>query len=143
MRDMDIFHTASGQNDPTAGAALSKLIFEEALAERLEKEKLQKVAEHRNYFTPTTTLDPYRELANTIIAVAYRDYVDVLRKLEKIPEPPSTADEKTLAKHQKRIAKLKEEMEEIEEFFYSPLFELACNIHPDTLVNQAWEEAYK
>jgi hypothetical protein len=78
-----------------------------------------------------------------MIALAYSDYVDVLRTLEAIPEPAPTVDEKIIAKHQNRIDQLKAEMEEIEEFFYSPLFALACDIEPDLLVNKAWEEAYK
>lgn len=143
MRDMDIFHTVSGQRDPTAGEALSNLILEENRALRKKEKKLQDITDSRKHFTPAPTSEPYQELANAIIALAYSDYVDVLRTLEEIPEPTPTADEKTIAKHQKRIDKLKADMEEIEEFFYSPLFGLACDIEPDTLVNKAWEEAYK
>ena len=143
MRDMDIFHTISGQCDPTAGKALSNLIREENKALRQKEKKLQDLTASRKHFTPTATSEPYKELANAIIALAYSDYVDVLRTLEAIPEPAPTADEKIVAKHQNRIDQLKAEMEDIEEFFYSPLFALACDIEPDLLVNKAWEEAYK
>ena len=143
MRDMDIFHTISGQCDPTAGKALSNLIREENLTLRQNEKKLQDLTASRKQFKPGATSEPYRELANAIIALTYSDYVAVLRKLEEIPEPVPTADEKTIAKHKKRINDLKAEMEEIEEFFYSPLFGLACDIEPDLLINKAWEEAYK
>ena len=143
MRDMDIFHTISGQCDPTAGKALSNLIREENRALRQKEKKLQDLTASRRHFTPAATAEPYKELANAIIALAYSDYVDVLRTLEAIPEPAPTADEKIVAKHQNRIDQLKVEMEDIEEFFYSPLFALACDIEPDLLVNKAWEEAYK
>jgi hypothetical protein len=140
---MDIFHTISGQCDPTAGKALSNLIREENRALRQKEKILQDLTASRRHFTPAATAEPYKELANAIIALAYSDYVDVLRTLEAIPEPAPTVDEKIIAKHQNRIDQLKAEMEEIEEFFYSPLFALACDIEPDLLVNKAWEEAYK
>jgi hypothetical protein len=143
MRDMDIFHTISGQCDPTAGKALSNLIREENRALRQKEKKLQDLTASRRHFTPAATAEPYKELANAMIALAYSDYVDVLRTLEAIPEPAPTVDEKIIAKHQNRIDQLKAEMEDIEEFFYSPLFALACDIEPDLLVNKAWEEAYK
>ena len=110
---------------------------------RQKEKKLQDLTASRRHFTPAATAEPYKELANAIIALAYSDYVDVLRTLEAIPEPAPTVDEKIIAKHQNRIDQLKAEMEEIEEFFYSPLFALACDIEPDLLVNKAWEEAYK
>ena len=143
MRDMDIFHTISGQCDPTAGEALSNLIREENRTLRQKEKKLQDLTASRKQFKPGATSEPYRGLANALIALTYSDYIAVLRKLEEIPEPAPNADEKTVAKHQKRIDNLKAEMEEIEEFFYSPLFGLACDIEPDILVNKAWEEAYK
>ena len=143
MRDMDIYHTISGQRDPTAGAALSKIIGEERKAEWLAEKKLKAITSPRKFPHTATTVEPCLDLVHTAIAVAYQDYVRVLRLLETIPEPTPTADEKTIAKHNKRIDKLKEEMEEIEEFFYSPLYGLACDISPDALINKAWKEAYK
>ena len=143
MRDMDIYHTISGQRDPTAGAALSKIIGEERKAERLAGKKLQAITSPRKFAHSVATVEPCRDLVHTAIAVAYQDYVRVLRLLETIPEPAPTEDEKVIAKHNKRIEKLKAEMEEIEEFFYSPLYGLACDISPDVLINKAWKEAYK
>ena len=111
MRDMDIFHTISGQCDPTAGKALSNLIREENRALRQKEKKLQDLTASRKHFTPAATAEPYKELANAMIALAYSDYVDVLRTLEAIPEPAPTADEKIVAKHQNRIDQLKAEMD--------------------------------
>lgn len=143
MREHDIYHTISGQYDPTAGAALSKIIGEERRAKRLEEKKAKAITSHRRYSHSAATAEPCRDLVQMVIAVAYRDYVKVLRVLEAIPEPASTADERTIVKHNKRIDKLKAEMEEIEEFFYSPLYGLACDINPDVLIDKAWKEAYK
>ena len=156
--EQDIFHTVSGQRDPTAGAAISKLISDERKAQRLQEKKLKEITsckksgvvsrprknENGEWVLQTAdTVEPYRGLANAVITVAYRDYVRILRLLESIPEPDPLASEKILMKHAKRIDRLKAEMEEIEEFFYSPLYALACDINPDTLINKAWEEAYE
>lgn len=157
MRDMDIYHTISGQSDPTAGAALSKLIGDERREQKLTEKKLKAICNQKKRnatarprkngageweFAQSSSGSPCRELVNAAVATAYRDYVSVLRLLEEIPEPGPEATEKDRKKHAKRIDKLKEEMEEIEEFFYSPLYALGCDLNPDILVDKAWKEAY-
>lgn len=42
MRNQDIFHTVSGQRDPTAGAALSRIIAEENRKQRSDRRKAQR-----------------------------------------------------------------------------------------------------
>lgn len=42
MRHQDIFHTVSGQHDPTAGAALSRIIAEENRKQRSDRRKAQR-----------------------------------------------------------------------------------------------------
>lgn len=149
--------TISGQPDPTAGKALGKLIGEERKEQRLAEKMVEEICGQKKHSTATrphknesgdwtcaslSSGDPNRDLVFAAIAAAYRDYVNVLRLLEEIPEPGPEATKKDWKKHNKRIDKLKEEMEEIEEFFYSPMYALACDLNPDILVDRAWKEAY-
>lgn len=143
MRNMDIFHTVSGQYDPTAGTALSNIIGEERRAKRLEAKTIKAITGGKKVRHSAATITPYRDLMYATIALSYQDYVKILRLLEALPEPAATADERIVTKHNERINQLKEEMESIEEFFYSPLYELACDINPDILIKKAWKEAYR
>lgn len=153
-----IGQTVSGQADPTARAALSKVLYEEKKAQRAAEDQLKKLYGTQKQkttapFPQTDALswarqmsaqqeEPNRILVIAVIKAAYRDYVDVLRTLEEIPEPAEDATAHSRTKHKKRIDNLKERMEELEAFFYSPLYAYACNIDPDVLVNRAWKEAY-
>ena len=109
----DIYHTVSGQRDPTAGAALSNLIGEERRQRRMQEKKLNAITDRKRNGRAIRPLkkekeewtlytdaadETYHELAGAVIATAYRDYVRVLRQLESIPEPDIPADEKTIMK---------------------------------------------
>ena len=43
MREMDIYHTISGQPDPTAGKALGKIIGEERKEQRLAEKTVKEI----------------------------------------------------------------------------------------------------
>ena len=152
-----IGQTISGQPDPTARAALGKILLEEKVVQNAAVKQLTTlygVLEKKGSASLTTTdalnwarqlsaqATPDKTLVLTVIKAAYQDYVDVLRTLEGIPEPAEDAKPHTKTRHKNRINSLKERMENLEEFFYSPLYAWACNVDPDILVDRAWKEAY-
>lgn len=152
-----IGQTISGQADPTARAALGKIMLEEKTAQKAAVKQLMKLygAQEKKGSASLPTTDalnwarqmsaqatPDKAMVLAVIKAAYQDYVDVLRTLEEIPEPAEDAKPHTKTRHKNRINSLKERMENLEEFFYSPLYAWACNVDPDILVNRAWKEAY-
>ena len=65
---------------------------------------------------------PYQDLATAIVLLAVRDYKKTLRAIWKTP--------KSEYKRRKLIA----QKAELEEFFYSDVYRMYCDIDPDKLI---------
>lgn len=73
--------------------------------------------------------DPYVELANAIIYKAAMDYKQALIRLKRHPDNKYA----------------KGEIKKLEDFFYSPEYEMLTNLNPDYLIRKMKEvtNAYK
>ena len=63
MKYQDIYHTVSGQRDPTAGAALSRIIAEENRKARSDRQLRQQAQMAKTIISTNSDNEPTREAA--------------------------------------------------------------------------------
>ena len=89
-------------------------------------------------------MNPYHELANAIVILAYKDYIFFSKQLKRLQKTDtSVMSEKQLKKFKDKLKDAKTEILSIEKFFYSRWYSCLTSVDPDIIMAKLKQEVTK